>query len=64
MNRNKREKAKEDDVMSNMAIRKIDKTNIPGLTLEKKQILKELQGIATSSIDFNKIREKEKYGED
>lgn len=64
MNRNKREKTKEDDVMNTMAVKKIDKSNMSGLTLEKKQILKSLQGIATSSIDFNKIREKEKYGED
>lgn len=59
---NKREK--EDDVMNATVVRKIDKSNFTGLTLDKKKILKSLQGVATSSIDFNKIRDKEKYGED
>lgn len=34
-----------------------------GLTLDKKKILKYLQGIASSPIDFNKIIEEQKYGE-
>lgn len=55
---------KEDDNMTAIAIRKIDKTNLSGLTTEKKQILKSLQGIASSPIDFNKIRNEEKYGKD
>ena len=55
---------KEDDVMNTMAVRQIDKTNLSGLTVEKKKILKSLQGIATSPIDFNKIRDEKKYGED
>ena len=55
---------KEDDSMNAVAIRKINKTNISGLTLEKKKLLKSLQGIATSPIDFNKIRDEQKYGED
>lgn len=56
--------AKEEDSMNAVAIRKINKTNISGLTSEKKKLLKSLQGIATSSIDFNKIRDEQKYGED
>ena len=59
-----RNKQAKEDVMNTMAIRKIDKTNSSGLTLDKKKILKSLQGIATSPIDFNKIRDNEKYGED
>lgn len=55
---------KEEDTMTAIAIRKIDKTNSSGLTMEKKQILKSLQGIASSPIDFNKIRNEEKYGKD
>lgn len=55
---------KEDDNMTAIAIRKIDKTNLSGLTMEKKKILKSLQGIASSPIDFNKIRNEEKYGKD
>lgn len=55
-------KAKEDDTMNAVAIGKIDKTNLSGLTLDKKKILKGLQGIASSPIDFNKVRDKEKYG--
>lgn len=54
---------KEVDVMSTVAVRKIDKTKMTGLTLDKKKILKNLQGIATSPIDFNKIRDEQKYGE-
>lgn len=54
---------KEDSVMNATMIRKIDKTNKSGLTLDKKRLLKSLQGIATSPIDFNKIRDNEKYGE-
>lgn len=56
--------AKEDDSMNAAAIRKIDKTSISGLTPEKKKLLKSLQGIATSPIDFNEIRDEQKYGED
>lgn len=56
-------KAKEDDVM-NAAVRKIDKTNLVGLTVDKKKLLKSLQGIATSPIDFNKIRDAQKYEKD
>lgn len=57
-------KIKEDDVMNAVAIRKIDKTNVSGLTLDKKKLLKSLQGIATSPIDFNKLRDEQKYGKD
>lgn len=64
MSKERDKQAKEDEVMNLMAIRKIDKTNISGLTSDKKKLLKSLQGIATSPIDFNKIRDKEKYGED
>ncbi|MCM1258105.1 MAG: hypothetical protein NC307_09670 [Roseburia sp.] len=42
--------------------KQIDKTNLIGLTMDKKKILKNLQGIATSPIDFNKIRDEQKYG--
>ncbi len=61
---NNNNNVKEDDSMNAVAIRKINKTNISGLTLEKKKLLKSLQGIATSPIDFNKIRDEQKYGED
>jgi len=61
---NNNNNAKEDDSMNAVVIRKINKTNISGLTLEKKKLLKSLQGIATSPIDFNKIRDEQKYGED
>lgn len=61
---NENEIIKEDDVMNATVIRKIDKTNLSGLTLDKKKLLKSLQGIATSPIDFNKIREEQKYGKD
>lgn len=56
--------SKEDNIMNAVAIRKIDKTNVSGLTLDKKKILKSLQGIATSPLDFNKIRDEQKYGKD
>jgi hypothetical protein len=55
---------KEDDVMDVMAIRKLDKSNMSGLTLDKKKLLKSLQGVASSPIDFNKIRNEQKYGKD
>lgn len=55
---------KEDDVMNTIAVRQIDKTNLSGLTVEKKKLLKILQGIATSPMDFNKIRDEKKYEED
>lgn len=58
---NNNNNVKEDDPMNAVAIRKINKTNISGLTLEKKKLLKSLQGIATSPIDFNKIRDEQKY---
>ena len=54
----------EDVVMNTMAIKGIDKSNLSGLTVDKKKILKSLQGIATSPIDFNKVREEQKYGKD
>lgn len=50
--------------MNTMAIKGIDKSNLSGLTVDKKKILKSLQGIATSPIDFNKVREEQKYGKD
>ncbi len=50
--------------MNAVAIRKIDKTVVSGLTLDKKKLLKSLQGIATSPIDFNKLRDEQKYGKD
>jgi hypothetical protein len=56
--------SKEDDVMDVMAIRKLDKSNMSGLTSDKKKLLKSLQGAASSPIDFNKIRDEQKYGED
>lgn len=34
-----------------------------GLTTHKKKILKSLQGSATTTIDLNKLREKQKYEE-
>lgn len=63
-NNNNDKNSKEDNIMNAAAIRKIDKTNVSGLTLDKKKILKGLQGIATSPLDFNKIRDEQKYGKD
>ena len=40
---------------------KIDKKSLTGLTLDKKKLLKSLQGVASFPIDFNKIREEQKY---
>lgn len=57
-------KIKEDDAMNAVAARKIDKTKVSGLTMDKKKLLKSLQGIASSPIDFNKIRDEQKYGKD
>ncbi len=42
--------------------KKIDKSNMTGLTPDKKKILKTLMGSASSPIDFNKIRNELKYG--
>ena len=43
---------------------KINKNNIIGLTREKKNIFKSLVGSASSkNIDFNKVREECKYGQ-
>ncbi len=63
-NKSNEDNKKEDDVMNAATVRKIDKTNMSGLTLGKKKLLKSLQGIATSPIDFNKIRNEQKYGKD
>lgn len=41
----------------NAAIKKIDKTNITGLTSDKKQLLKKHMGSVSSKIDMNKVRE-------
>lgn len=57
-------KVKEDDSMSAAMVKRIDKTDMIGLTMDKKKILKSLQGIASSPIDFNKIRNEQKYGKD
>jgi hypothetical protein len=49
----------------NTACGKINKSQLQGLTPEKKVILKSLMGSASSpKIDMNKIRNFEKYGED
>lgn len=55
---------KEDEAMNAVAVKKIDKTNLSGLTVDKKRILKNLQGYASSPIDFNRIREEQKYEKD
>lgn len=55
---------KEDATMNATAIKKIDKSLLTGLTLEKKRIMKSLQGIASSPIDYNKIRDAQKNGKD
>lgn len=57
-------KAKEDDSMNATMAERIGKANIIGLTMDKKKILKSLQGIASSPIDFNKIRDEQKYEKD
>jgi hypothetical protein len=41
----------------NATIKKIDKTNITGLTSDKKQLLKKHMGSVASKIDMNKVRE-------
>lgn len=42
---------------------RINKTNIKGLTSEKKALLKSVVGSASSSkIDLNKVRDSFKYG--
>jgi hypothetical protein len=56
--------SKENDVMNAATTKKLDKTNVSGLTLDKKKLLKSLQGVASSPIDFNKIRNEQKYGKD
>lgn len=58
------DKIEEGDSMDVAMVKRIDKANIVGLTMDKKKILKSLQGIASSPIDFNKIRNEQKYGED
>lgn len=55
---------KEDTSMNAGMIGRVDKSNIVGLTMDKKKTLKSLQGIASSPIDFNKIRNEQKYGKD
>lgn len=57
-------KIKEGDSMNAAMVKQIDKTDLIGLTMEKKKILQNLQGIASSPIDFNKIRNERKYGKD
>lgn len=52
----------DDGMNATTTIRKIDKSNITVLTTKKKSILKGLMGIVSSPIDFNKIRDEEKYG--
>jgi len=53
----KDESTKEDDIM----LKKIDKTNINGLTADKKEILKKLLGTVKSPLDINKMRDEMKY---
>ena len=43
---------------------KINKSNLIGLTPEKKAILKSLCGAASIPVDFNEIRDEEKYGDE
>ena len=49
--------------MKNGMVMKINKSNFSGLTSDKKKILKGLQGTATFTIDLNKVRDEQKYGE-
>lgn len=49
--------SEEDDVM----LKKIDKTNLTGLTTEKKEILKKLLGSVKAPLDLNKMRDEMKY---
>lgn len=42
--------------------KKIDKSNITGLTPNKKKIMKSLMGSASSPLDLNKMRDELKYG--
>jgi len=40
---------------------KINKSELKGLTKEKKEILKSLKGSASSVLDLNKVRDEWKY---
>lgn len=57
-------KIKEDDSMNAAMVKRIGKTDMTGLTMDKKKIIKSLRGIASSPVDFNKIRDEQKYGKD
>lgn len=57
---NDKASTKEDDIM----LKKIDKTNITGLSTDKKEILKSLMGSVKSPLDLNKMRDEIKYGKD
>lgn len=59
-----KKKMKEANSMNAVMAERIDKTNLVGLTMDKKKILKSLQGTASSPIDFNRIRNEQKYGKD
>ena len=43
-------------------IRRIDKSKLTGLTAEKKRMIRAGKGAASCPIDFNKMRDEEKYG--
>ena len=53
----------DNEVNRSIKKRKINKSNLTGLTSDKKAILRKLRGSASIPIDFNKIREEQKYGE-
>lgn len=63
-NDNIKNKIIEEDTMDATAIKKIDKTLLNDFTLEKKKLLKSLQGIAPSPIDYNKIGEEQENEKD
>lgn len=52
---------KEEKDMGTAAIKKIDKSNISGLSKNKKDLLKKHMGSASGNIDLNKVREWWKY---
>ncbi|WP_336883836.1 hypothetical protein [Priestia koreensis] len=56
--RNEEEKKK-----MNATIKAIDKSNITGLSKDKKKLLEQYMGSAPSKIDMNKVREWWKYGD-
>ncbi|WP_154670397.1 hypothetical protein [Bacillus timonensis] len=52
---------KEEKELGTTAIKRIDKSNVSGLSKSKKELLEKHMGSASANIDLNKIREWWKY---